>query len=136
MKQKIDYRIMNNHPDNDRRAPQKWHVKKEVNIPTIIALLGVSLSAIAGYYDLRDQDKHSDVRITAMQVEFRHSRELQEQIDKAQDERSSQIISEIIDAKQEFREQHSQTRMELKEEQRETRQILNAIVKSLGSDKK
>lgn len=117
--------------ENDRRAPQHWHVEKKISITHIFTTMTVILAIIAGYYDLRDTDKYNISKTEALAVEFKHTRELQAQIDKSQDERSSAILTEIIDAKQEFRDQHTQTRRELKDEQRETRQLLNTIVNSV-----
>lgn len=43
-----------NLPDTaDRRAPQGWHLKKEVNISMILAILTIGLSSVAAYYDLK-----------------------------------------------------------------------------------
>lgn len=40
-------------PLPDRRAPQGWHLKKEVNISMILAILTIGLSSVAAYYDLK-----------------------------------------------------------------------------------
>lgn len=44
-----------NHNFQDRRAPteQEWHLKKEINVSLIISVVGIAVTMVMGYADLK-----------------------------------------------------------------------------------
>lgn len=120
----------------DRREHEGWHLDKRISVTHLFTTATVILAVIAGYYDLRSADVMAVTKTLTVRSELEHTVELlkqkeetQKQRDATQDLNIAKIYDEVLDAKQEFRDQHTQTRKEVAEQQQETRRILLDVYK-------
>lgn len=122
-------------PERRQRFKEQWHVRREISITHIVATVGIIVSAIAGYYDLKETDllltnevaksrQEAATLFSSLTNDMEHNGKLQAQVDLAQNTEIGNIHGEITDARQEFRDEHSQTRREVKQEQKETREVI------------
>ena len=120
---------------NERRKKAVFHLDKSINIGHIFTTMTFIGIGIAGYYDLKGADVLAYNGTNMLASEIIAYKELQALKNDAQDDAikrltlqidrlEEQVTQDIEGAKQEFRDQHSQTRKETTEQQQETRRIL------------
>jgi len=63
---------------DDRRAPQEqsWHLKKEINVSMIISIIGIAVSIVVGYTDLK-----RDISLIQADTAVLHQRDNQQATD-------------------------------------------------------
>jgi len=117
----------------DHRKPVKdrWHVKREITIPHIIATIMLGFLLIGGYMDLRDADRDQVSTSNGLAEKIKHNAELQKQRDNGQNKEIKRIYVQIEDAVDLFREEHLFTRESNERENRETRHAVTKLIESM-----
>lgn len=64
------------------QVPQSWHLKKEINVSMIISIIGIAVSIVVGYTDLKRDISLIQADIAVLhQHDSRQSSDLEKSID-------------------------------------------------------